>query len=237
MVSCCRGFDEFLSWLLVVGKREVTTADKSDITWLIASIGSSSRLKTGIVRPESNWENSDLDKLLTETLERPEHEKLVFIIRIGDGGIEVEMIGVVQGKQCVRDRDVFRFIKFRIHKSEVIEKTSKQHSVRQGTFKGVFDFHRFHYLNGTGQCKGTEPAKCADIRYAFLSFSFPSLGELDKDAMTLLKRIRKFSVTQDIRARAAVHIFNRISFPIAKGVEAQLVSRLPTNFLQISCFF
>ncbi|GKB90625.1 hypothetical protein Tco_0962897 [Tanacetum coccineum] len=74
-------------------------------------------------------------------------------------------------------------------------------------------------------------AKCADIGYGFLPFSFSSLGELDKDAVTLLKRIRKFSVTQDIGARAVVHIFNRISFAIAKGVGAQLVSRLPTNFL------
>ncbi|GKA27063.1 hypothetical protein Tco_0713231 [Tanacetum coccineum] len=74
-------------------------------------------------------------------------------------------------------------------------------------------------------------AKCANIGYVFLPFSFSSLRELDKDAVTLLKRIRKFSVTQDIGARAAIHIFNRISFAIAKGVGAQLVSRLPTNFL------
>ncbi|GJR09137.1 hypothetical protein Tco_0791789 [Tanacetum coccineum] len=42
--------------------------------------------------------------------------------------------------------------------------------------------------------------------------------ELEADAVTLLKRIRKFSITQDIGARAAIHIFNRISFAIAKGV-------------------
>ncbi|GKE11923.1 hypothetical protein Tco_1415474 [Tanacetum coccineum] len=57
------------------------------------------------------------------------------------------------------------------------------------------------------------------------------IKELEKDVVTLLKRIRKFSVTQDIGARAAVYIFNRIGFSIAKGVGAQLVSRLPTNFL------
>nr|GEW42000.1 RNA-directed DNA polymerase, eukaryota, reverse transcriptase zinc-binding domain protein [Tanacetum cinerariifolium] len=43
------------------------------------------------------------------------------------------------------------------------------------------------------------------------------------DAVTLLKRIRKFSMAQDIGARAAVHIFNRISFAIAKGVRAKEV--------------
>ncbi|GJZ75219.1 hypothetical protein Tco_0639684 [Tanacetum coccineum] len=46
----------------------------------------------------------------------------VFIIRIG--GIGVEMIGMVQGQQCVRERKVFRFNEFGIHKSEVVEKTS-----------------------------------------------------------------------------------------------------------------
>ncbi|GJZ36281.1 hypothetical protein Tco_0582098 [Tanacetum coccineum] len=40
MVACCLGFDEFLSWLLVVGKRDVMTADKNDIIWLMASLGS-----------------------------------------------------------------------------------------------------------------------------------------------------------------------------------------------------
>ncbi|GKB80687.1 hypothetical protein Tco_0947582, partial [Tanacetum coccineum] len=74
-------------------------------------------------------------------------------------------------------------------------------------------------------------AKCANIGYGFLPFSFSSLGELEKDAVNLLKRIQKFSVTQDIGARAAVYIFNRINFAIAKGVGAQLISRLPTNFL------
>ncbi|GKE11358.1 hypothetical protein Tco_1414909, partial [Tanacetum coccineum] len=50
-------------------------------------------------------------------------------------------------------------------------------------------------------------------------------------AVTLLKRIQKFTMAQDIGARVAVHIFNRISFAIAKGVGAQIVSRLPTNLL------
>ncbi|GKA04933.1 hypothetical protein Tco_0684053 [Tanacetum coccineum] len=74
-------------------------------------------------------------------------------------------------------------------------------------------------------------AKCADNGYGFLLFSFSSFGELEKDAVTLLKRIRKFPVAQDIGARAAIHTFNRIGFAIAKGVGAQIVSRLPSNLL------
>lgn len=49
------------------------------------------------------------------------------------------------------------------------------------------------------------------------------LGELEADAVTLFKRIQKFSITQYIGARAAFHIFSGISFVIAKGVGAQIV--------------
>ncbi|GJV37751.1 hypothetical protein Tco_1410228 [Tanacetum coccineum] len=74
-------------------------------------------------------------------------------------------------------------------------------------------------------------AKCADIGYEFLPFSFSSFRELEKDAVTLLKWVRKFSMAQDIGGRAAVHVFYRIGFSIAKGVGAQIVSRLPSNLL------
>nr|GEU29396.1 putative reverse transcriptase domain-containing protein [Tanacetum cinerariifolium] len=60
-------------------------------------------------------------------------------------------------------------------------------------------------------------AKCAAIGYGFLPFSFTSLGELEANDVTLLKRIQKFSMAQDIGARAAIHNFNRISFAIANG--------------------
>ncbi|GKC53498.1 hypothetical protein Tco_1076243 [Tanacetum coccineum] len=73
--------------------------------------------------------------------------------------------------------------------------------------------------------------KCEAIGYGFLPFSFSSLGELEKDAVTLLKRVQNFSMAQDIGARAASHIFNRIGFSIAKGVGVQIVSRLPSNVL------
>ncbi|GKA19539.1 hypothetical protein Tco_0699454 [Tanacetum coccineum] len=79
--------------------------------------------------------------------------------------------------------------------------------------------------------RGKYMTKCAAIGYGFLPFSFSSLGELETNAVILLKRIRKFSMTQDIGARADVHIFNRNSFAIAKGVGAQVVSWLPSNLL------
>nr|GFB31485.1 hypothetical protein [Tanacetum cinerariifolium] len=67
--------------------------------------------------------------------------------------------------------------------------------------------------------RGKYMAKCATIGYVFIPFSFSYLGELEVDADTLLKQVQKFSMTQDIGARIAIHIFNRISFAISKGVE------------------
>ncbi|GKA94601.1 subtilisin-like protease SBT4.3 [Tanacetum coccineum] len=49
------------------------------------------------------------------------------------------------------------------------------------------------------------------------------------DVVTLLKRIQKFSMVQDIGTRADVHIFNRINSFIANGVRAQIVSRFSSN--------
>ncbi|GKB78656.1 hypothetical protein Tco_0945551, partial [Tanacetum coccineum] len=75
--------------------------------------------------------------------------------------------------------------------------------------------------------RGKYMAKCAAIGYGFLLFSFSSLGELEADAITLLKRIRKFSMTQDIGARVVVHIFNRISFAIAKRMLGEYIASAP----------
>nr|GEV32592.1 hypothetical protein [Tanacetum cinerariifolium] len=96
----------------------------------------------------------------------------------------------------------------------------------------MVDFVPGRAVIDAAQCKrGKYIAKCADIGYRFLPFSFSSLGELEADAVTLLKQIRKFSMTQNIGARVVLHIFNMISFTIAKGVGAQIVPRLPTNLL------
>ncbi|GKE82614.1 hypothetical protein Tco_1552614, partial [Tanacetum coccineum] len=60
------------------------------------------------------------------------------------------------------------------------------------------------------KCKRVKyEVKCANIGYGFLPFSFSSFGELEEDAIALLKRIQKFFVAQDIGARDAVHVFSR----------------------------
>ncbi|GJR39354.1 hypothetical protein Tco_1215038 [Tanacetum coccineum] len=89
------------------------------------------------------------------------------------------------------------------------------------TQTGMADFIPGHAVIDAAQCKRVKyMAKCAAIGYKFLPLSFSSLGELKDDAVTLLKRIRKFFTTQAIGACVAVHIFNRISFAIAKEVGA-----------------
>ncbi|GKD77849.1 hypothetical protein Tco_1340470 [Tanacetum coccineum] len=98
------------------------------------------------------------------------------------------------------------------------------------TQTGMSDFAPGRAVTDAAQRKrGKYMTKCADIGYRFLPFSFSSFGELEKDAVTLLKRVRNFSMAQDIGARAASHIFNRIEFSIAKRVGAQIVFRLSSN--------
>ncbi|GJZ33307.1 hypothetical protein Tco_0578743 [Tanacetum coccineum] len=100
-------------------------------------------------------------------------------------------------------------------------------------FRPIFDQLESLYERGCRECqlnvnvgvrrmeKIAVKSACnaSNIGYGFLPISFSSLEELDRDAVTLMKRIRKFFVTQDIGARAAIHIFKRISFAMAKGVE------------------
>ncbi|GKG23764.1 hypothetical protein Tco_0391800, partial [Tanacetum coccineum] len=93
------------------------------------------------------------------------------------------------------------------------------------TQTGMIDFVLGRAVIDVAQRKSVKyEAKCAEIGYGFLPFSFSSFRELEKDVVTLLKRIRKYSVTQDIGARTAVHIFSRISFAITIGVGAQIIS-------------
>ncbi|GJW73893.1 hypothetical protein Tco_0133263, partial [Tanacetum coccineum] len=94
MVACCLGFDEFLIWLLVVGYRHVTTADRNDIIWLMASMGSSPCLNTGTVKPKSSWENSDV--LMIDCLSIVEIDKVIHTMEtdIVKLVVEIESLGM-----------------------------------------------------------------------------------------------------------------------------------------------
>nr|GEX98100.1 hypothetical protein [Tanacetum cinerariifolium] len=83
---------------------------------------------------------------------------------------------------------------------------------------GMVDFVPGRAVIDVAQRKrGKYMANCAAIGYECLPFSFSSLGELEADTVTLLKRIRKFSMALDIGARAVVHIFNRIKVIIIES--------------------
>ncbi|GKE27985.1 hypothetical protein Tco_1443369 [Tanacetum coccineum] len=85
---------------------------------------------------------------------------------------------------------------------------------------GMTDFVLGRMVIDAAQRKrGKYMYKCAAIGYEFLSFSFSSLVELEADAVILLKRIRKFSITQDIGARAAVYILIRLVSLLLKNDE------------------
>ncbi|GJX93845.1 putative reverse transcriptase domain-containing protein [Tanacetum coccineum] len=102
------------------------------------------------------------------------------------------------------------------------------------TQTGMVDFVPGHAVIEAAQRKRVKyEAKCADIGYSFLPFSFSFLGELEKDAVTLLKRIRKFPVAQDIETRNAIHIFSRIDFSIARGAFTTKFS-LPSFLNQVN---
>ncbi|GJT95934.1 putative reverse transcriptase domain-containing protein [Tanacetum coccineum] len=80
------------------------------------------------------------------------------------------------------------------------------------TQTGMVDFVPGRAVIDVAQRKrGKYMDMCAANGYGVLPFSFSSLGELEADDVTLLKRIRKFSITQDIGAHAAIHIFRLVS--------------------------
>ncbi|GJV74634.1 hypothetical protein Tco_1506218 [Tanacetum coccineum] len=66
---------------------------------------------------------------------------------------------------------------------------------------------------------------CGRVRIMFLA-DVDETGRVEME-----KRIRKFFMAQDIGARAAVHIFNRISFAIAKGDGVTLLKRIRRFFV------
>ncbi|GKB24524.1 hypothetical protein Tco_0863925 [Tanacetum coccineum] len=72
---------------------------------------------------------------------------------------------------------------------------------------------------------------CEENGYKFIPFSFSRFGEFDTKALDTLSRIKSISISHLNNVKSGVFIFHRVSFCIHKGVGAQLVSRLPSNFM------
>ena len=73
--------------------------------------------------------------------------------------------------------------------------------------------------------------KCEENGYKFIPFAFTTFGELDKEAVSTLARIKSLYISHSNNAKGGAFIFHRLCFCIQKGVGAQLVSRLPSNFM------
>ena len=90
---------------------------------------------------------------------------------------------------------------------------------------------------GVALCNAVEKKKrkyasiCAANGYSFIPFAFSTLGELDKEALGILSRLKSISCSHSGNVKSGVFIYHRVSFCIQKGVGAQLVSRLPSNFV------
>ncbi|GJR41724.1 hypothetical protein Tco_1309827 [Tanacetum coccineum] len=67
--------------------------------------------------------------------------------------------------------------------------------------------------------------------YTFIPFAFSTFREFDTEAVDTLSRIKSISISHSNNAKSGVFIFHRVSFCIQKKVRAQLVSRLPSNFM------
>ncbi|GJX31972.1 putative reverse transcriptase domain-containing protein [Tanacetum coccineum] len=102
------------------------------------------------------------------------------------------------------------------------------------TQTGMADFVPGRAVIDAAQRKrGKYMTKCAYIRYRFLPFSFSSFGKLEKDAVTLLKRVRKFFHSHKSNwGLLAVHILIGL-VSIAKEWESQIVSLASHQFFVI----
>ncbi|KAL6517193.1 hypothetical protein OROHE_017899 [Orobanche hederae] len=72
---------------------------------------------------------------------------------------------------------------------------------------------------------------CAEHGYSFIPFAFSTFGEFEEEALSTISRLKRLVVCHSNDARYGVFLVSRLSFCIQKGVGAQLVSRLHSNFV------
>ena len=75
-------------------------------------------------------------------------------------------------------------------------------------------------------------AKCEHNVYKFIPFVFSTFGELGEDTLDLFSRIVSCSLSNIDSTWSRAYIFQTLAFCIQKGMGAQLVAQLPTNFLK-----
>ncbi|KAL5729708.1 hypothetical protein ACHQM5_002617 [Ranunculus cassubicifolius] len=74
-------------------------------------------------------------------------------------------------------------------------------------------------------------AVCTRNGYSFAPFAFSTFGGLKTRSVEFLRRVREVFLGHFQCPKLASFIFPRVSFSIQKGIGAQIVSRLPINFV------
>ncbi|KAL5713679.1 hypothetical protein ACHQM5_015733 [Ranunculus cassubicifolius] len=72
---------------------------------------------------------------------------------------------------------------------------------------------------------------CSKNGYGFLAFGFTTFGGVGTETLELVRRIGKVLEGHTLGKGYSKYLWPRLSFCIQRGVSAQLVSRLPINFL------
>ncbi|KAL5717905.1 hypothetical protein ACHQM5_010858 [Ranunculus cassubicifolius] len=72
---------------------------------------------------------------------------------------------------------------------------------------------------------------CQDGGFEFLPFGFTSFGCLCEEAIDFMTRVEKVAHSHLVCYKSTKFVFHRLGFLIQKGIAAQIVSRLPVNFV------
>ena len=73
-------------------------------------------------------------------------------------------------------------------------------------------------------------SKCEKEGYSFYPVSFSTLGQLDSEAVGLIHRVQQIMKAHVVGSKEAAYVFPRIGYAIQRGVGAQLLAPLPSNF-------
>ena len=74
-------------------------------------------------------------------------------------------------------------------------------------------------------------SKCEDNGHKFVPFAFSTFGELEVEALNTLSRVGTIVSSHSNNVKSGAFIFHTVTLGIQKEVGAQIVSRLPSNFM------
>ncbi|KAL5723796.1 hypothetical protein ACHQM5_007146 [Ranunculus cassubicifolius] len=95
---------------------------------------------------------------------------------------------------------------------------------------GPFDKERGLRLASKKKFEKHELA-CSKAGYEFIPFCFTTFGGMGEEAKEFMKRVEKVTHHHLVCYNSTKFVLHRLSFMIQKGVAAQIVSRLPENFV------